>query len=113
MREIKFRAWAHGSKAMFKPSIEDGWDLLQGSLYPLPNTTLMQYTGLKDKNGTEIYEGDITRRGVIVFERGKFQGYYFDSNGNLNEPWEDDLYLEKNIEVIGNVYENPELLTNN
>jgi hypothetical protein len=70
----------------------------------------MQYTGLTDKNGKEIYEGDIVQRGVITFSRGKFQGTYFDSNGDFAEDWEDDLCQEKDIEVIGNVFENPELL---
>ena len=71
---------------------------------------LMQFTGLTDKNGKEIYEGDMVQRGVITFSRGKFQGTYFDSNGDFAEDWEDDLCQERDIEVLGNIFENPELL---
>jgi len=112
MREIKFRAWAHGSKAMFKPSIEDGWDLLQGTLHPLPNTTLMQYTGLKDRNEKEIYHfdilslpmrfsGDHTYKPSIAVMQWEHDGWYVEDQGECG-------YSE--MEVIGNIFENPELL---
>jgi hypothetical protein len=58
MRKIKFRAWAVASKEMFLPDEDNGWEILDGKLEPLPNTVLMQYTGLK-ADGVEIYEGDI------------------------------------------------------
>jgi uncharacterized phage protein (TIGR01671 family) len=136
-REIKFRAFHKKSKTMiYFPDcgICDEYSSISfyaadGSCYdgigrlpdypnddwmgynPFDSTwELMQFTGLKDKNGKEIYEGDIVQRGIITFSRGKFVGQYYGSNGNLYEEWEDDLYQENNIEVIGNIYENPELL---
>lgn len=70
---------------------------------------LMQYTGLKDKNGKEIYEGDILRNygndiedWVVSYEEGKFIGIF----DNVCE----DLYEIHDFEVIGNIYENPELI---
>jgi uncharacterized phage protein (TIGR01671 family) len=83
---------------------------------------VMQFTGLKDKNGKEIYEGDIyrwvswnkaERIGVVEYEIGfggdgeTWAGFGFPSDitrlDNDDEPWRD-------VEVIGNIYENPELL---
>jgi uncharacterized phage protein (TIGR01671 family) len=116
-REIKFRAWDTFRKKMsYEPVISDGTDGGETSYVSMNlaidcfDGVLMQYTGLKDKNGKEIYEGDIVQRGVILFDRGKFQGYYYESNGGIAENWEDDLYQERDIEVLGNVYENPELM---
>jgi uncharacterized phage protein (TIGR01671 family) len=68
---------------------------------------LMQYTGLKDKNGVEIYEGDIVRfldiDGVDSVTEVEFRegGFY---------PFAPDFIHWCNVEVIGNIYENPELL---
>jgi len=82
---------------------------------------LMQYTGLKDKNGKEIYEGDIVH--VTDFFHGdakvykgvvKFVGGYYQIEGQdiRNAPlgW---IISSDDLEVIGNIYENPELLEGN
>lgn len=71
--------------------------------------TIGQYTGLHDKNGKEIYEGDIVKyenmTGKIMFLNGSF----IMSNFEETEEWELGV-INAEIEVIGNEYDNPELL---
>lgn len=112
MRKIKFRAWSKKECKMIRgyPRILEGIfdsfiEDITGSVYGAESwgMVLMQYTGLKDKNGKEIYEGDIVhgiRNGTEVVDL--YQEY--DMIGY-------DINLEKS-EVIGNIYENPELLDN-
>lgn len=126
MREIKFRAWDNENKEMLKVQELDFEDTFyNGRLairveqyndyFDLDDMILMQFTGLYDKNGKEIYEGDILQidvdRAYVKWDNkyGYFQlipigDYYFDSDviGQALE------YLE--AEVIGNIYDNPELL---
>lgn len=77
----------------------------------LDNVKLMQSTGLKDKNGVEIYEGDIIKNSYDEIYTVK----WFDAAFYLEEKYNGgfdyhELHLEDNKKVIGNIYENPELL---
>ena len=114
MREIKFRAWDFYEKEMYSADKckVNAW-LPNGSsclLYPKGHEKefqlrleFMQFTGLKDKKGKEIYEGDTDKkRGVC---KKKF--YVFE-----NEDGFECLVsnITNDIEIIGNIYENPELL---
>ena len=77
---------------------------------------LMQYTGLKDKNGKEIYEGDIVKfriKNLIVGFDTAYSGYYFLENDATAGFLMYGPFYQRNsseCEVIGNIYENPELL---
>jgi uncharacterized phage protein (TIGR01671 family) len=114
MREIKFRAWDLDKKIMFNACFVGIGKVfsITKTFNPskqLENVILMQYTGLEDKNGVEIYEGDIIREGEgiinVVVNRGGC--YWLEYDYPLYVPdkeW---------IEVIGNIYENPKLLNNN
>lgn len=141
MREIKFRAWDKvNSKIVnvysfcertikFIEKIEDTKDLELNFIHrePIKDFELMQYTGLKDNNGVEIYEGDIlafyedeqfTAYGAVRYGNNNntlFSGMYFlcDKNGYSTDfAFEDDGKPEYwgSLEVIGNIYENPELI---
>jgi hypothetical protein len=110
MREIKFRAWDKEDKLMdYAYYVADDGDInwFEFSKAVRRNNILMQYTGVKDKNGKEIYEGDIItdwcgdRRSVGWYETGFWVKR---PNGDLVWPNADIL------EVVGNIYENPELL---
>jgi len=116
-RIILFRAWDTVNEKMYPVedinfremliSVNEGDNSITGLM---EDFVLMQNTGLQDSKGMFIYEGDIVERGIITFSRGKFTGTYYGSNGDLQEDWEDDLYQERNITVIGNIYENKSLL---
>lgn len=112
MREYKFRVW-DGINMTYPEmiSILDGgkyWQIRPNDNYDSENHPLMQYTGLKDKNGVEIYEGDIisieSEAPQIVKwnqELGRW-GMSFIEGATTNIP--------KNAFVAGNIYENKELL---
>lgn len=147
MREIKFRAWHQ--EGLTKP--EDNkfsmtyWKLGQGldnSWFYTHAKAVMQYTGLKDKHGVEIYEGDLLRHynGLIneLYEvkwsaedtcyTVKLQGRFIDPE--MSDPYTDEQIVQMQLtsdvkylmvmyslgamsgeaEVIGNIYENKELL---
>jgi uncharacterized phage protein (TIGR01671 family) len=109
-REIKFRAWHNQRKEMFNPM-----PIIDFKVMEINGHHLMQFTGLQDKNGIDIYEGDIVEGiwhgktidkdifGVVDFKEGMF-GIENTIDG---EPYTiNRLY----IKVIGNIHEHPHLL---
>jgi hypothetical protein len=112
MRTIKFRAWDKESKKMFfMNGITGSFFAFDGedSLKLHPEVPIMQFTGLKDKNGKEIYEGDIVARESIADLPYKVEWFgtgWFYSDGDML-----DEHDSPEIEVIGNIYENPEELS--
>jgi len=110
MREIKFRAWTEvGMLTTDEIDNEGFWAHADNH----PEWPLMQYTGLKDRLGREVYEGDIIRWGNITggMHTEKVE-YYVGTEGDgyqmagfvLGCDWQEQF------EIIGNIYENPELV---
>lgn len=124
MREIKFRVWDKEEKTMFPPAtLEeivdnidmglpvsiDGWRCDGDNLGDRDRFVWLQYTGLKDKNGKEIYDGDVIETGGA---RGGIVGkvVYIEEGFSIEcELGYEDFYWDT-LEVIGNIYENPELI---
>lgn len=129
-REIKFRAW--DGKQMHLPEHSDDSDFyiscdgvvryikevgVEGHTVELPRNeyTLMQYTGLKDISGVDIYEGDVCESGtgdywLVKFVNGCF--YFVDRDGrnrNTYDYLQDSSYWKHR--VIGNIHEHPDLIT--
>lgn len=136
MRDIKFRIWDTENKEMlkvqeldFEPTFYGGRIAIRPDQYndyfDTEDMILMQYTGLKDKNGKEIYEGDIVRQvsykysndeyghkgfyeniSKVLYKGRAFQYEWIRTNG-IEMPKD---FKESFIEVIGNIYDNPDLL---
>lgn len=117
MRDIKFRAWhKHDKRMMFRGVFDRNWyteakggkciDGIQPS--DKGNVELMQYTGLKDKNGVEIYEGD-----VVSFDSESLEciietdGAWFE-NDNVTMRYDDFKKYGEPLVVTGNIYEKPQ-----
>lgn len=120
MREIMFRAWHIKDKAMLE------WDVIMQTAFNRGeyqllysaisqndrNYNLMQYTGLKDQDGVEIFEGDIIDmvwikthyRGVVIFDNGEFCFRHKDGITSIGRPYSPCIL------VRGNIHEHPELL---
>ena len=111
MREIKFKAWDEEFKRWLDLSIgyfsfsKDGSLLRNGDIRLSSQIKILQYTGLQDKNGKDIYEGDVlnVNDSVVVFDNGRFVPAYDFGN---QETWADDYKWNEDVEVIGNIYEN-------
>lgn len=107
MRPIKFRVWSMSHECMLPILREDDFGVLENN-----DHIVMQFTGLHDKNGKEIWEGDVVinrnnnwaenlkKPCIVEYEEGGFNPFVGDDRA-----WE-----TKYVEVLGNIYENPELL---
>ena len=116
-QEIKFRAWDKKDKVMVDvASINFGpsglWSLIEDAddaeLQLADSYELMQYTGLHDKNGREVYEGDIVKN-----EYGKVMEVQYDPRSaafGVGDYYFGTIGSGKTLEVIGNIFDNPELL---
>lgn len=110
MREIKFRVWDKERRMLINFSLSDYCDRdLQWLRKNLAGASIMQYTGLKDKNGKEIYEGDVLKGGAMI-ARNLFHNNLGVVDLPLQEQWVGITTDLEQEEVIGNIYENPELL---
>jgi len=112
-REIKFRFWQPSTKTM------QNWDdYLQYGIFEMfknHDSMPMQFTGLTDKNGKDIYDGDIFHcNGINYVLRFLTLGGAYTVHKISDESDERFLHhCNHQIEIIGNIYENPELLTEN
>ena len=117
MRTIKFRYWSEDTKKMIDG--KEAFGILNETIqHNLIVANIMQYTGLSDKNGKEVFEGDVlvieqdegiddfpnwvTHKAEVIFDRGCFLGIFDMPLGDFCEGFEPV--------IAGNVYENPELL---
>ena len=127
MREIKFRAWDEEQKRMYQPEEIEQCCIVSISGYGRLSIAIenpdwvelkkLQFTGLKDKNGKEIYEGYIVQgyfmKGSKANVKIKNKVEYNHSGFGIRDKDNIFMYLiyGRELEVIGNIYENPELFS--
>ena len=119
-REIKFRAWVYNAQQQKNEMINDilsvypkfGYSSEQG----LHVLEWLEYTGMRDKNNKDIFEGDLVKRHGL-FDDGIYNfTVYYDINTcsfrlySLDSPFIYELVAGENYEVVGNIYENPDLI---
>lgn len=127
----KFRVWDKKLQTMLDVSLIDfkkgvlvgeHWEFGETNFMSFDEIVIMQTTGLLDKKGVEIFEGDIisdgnTSRdirhqqtlGFYTIDGNGVEGFFGDT-ASLEDFEEVSKYMSENIEIIGNIYENPELL---
>lgn len=114
MREIKFRAWEKNMKEMINvDSIDFERKIINKEFVwrMLSEVVLMQYIGLKDKKGVEIFEGDIVEdynRNLFTVEYNMFCSFMLYPLKNREKFLA--IYPTIELKVVGNIFENPELL---
>jgi len=121
MREMKFRAWDGDTKTLTpEATLQELCERSAGRGNPIIDweaLELMQYTYIKDRHGNDIFEGDVLRSDWATYEvvfhlpDGKNNIYGFVKRAIDRDEWLGFNKCEDDSEIIGNVYENPELLT--
>ena len=134
MTEVKIKIWDGDKFVPLASAVELELimfsDIDNAIFANYPMVEIIRHTGLKDKNGKEIYEGDYVKltgvtyneydyEGVIEFDNGTFKVKSIEDNRGYIRFWNDGCHDHESIEIvwtqseaeiIGNIYENPELL---
>lgn len=118
-REIEYRAFVNNEiyDVISIDFVEQTVTLSDGDIYIISEVELLQFTGLKDKNGKKIFEGDICRKIInmkpkeilkckIIYKEDSFVTEW------ITVRWHDNTlrFFCEELKIIGNIYENPELL---